>query len=463
MTLIASELGAWIGGLRVGAPPPALRQKARDHLLDTIGAAIVGDGREPVRIVDRAFRAPGEIPLLIDAAPRALVDAARVNAVAAHAAEIDDTEGCDHTGAVVVPVLLALLEHARRSPDRAHDAEALDGSAGPAPTGEHLLTSLIAGYEVGRRVQNALGGYDAHNRSGWHSTATCGVFAAAAAAAHALGLDATRCTSALAMAASSSAGTWAFADDGSMTKQLHVANAAGAGLRAALLAQAGATGPGAIFEDVWGGFFTTHGAGRARPGELVAGLGEHWHAAHSAIKMYAACRSAHPAIDGVVDALRDGSFAPDQVRSVSIELSPFLRAMICPEWPRTVEQARMSLPISIALLLLGSPLDPDAYTRFDDADVTRVLDRLRVFETEELDTPQSVRVTVRTDSSEHVIERRTARGSEAQPFSGAEVREKFRRLTVPRIGPERSDTLIDYVDSLGSGLAPALPRIWEQR
>lgn len=199
MSALASELGEWIAGLRLADVPPGLLLKAKDHLLDTIGAAVSGDGREPVRVAARVFRAPGTVRLLVDDVPRDLVDAARVNAVAAHAAEIDDTEGCDHTGAVVVPTLLALLER----------------DAGRR-TGHELLVSMIAGYEVGRRMQSALGGYDAHNRSGWHSTATCGVFAAAAAAARALGLSAAQCTSALAIAASSSAGTWAFAEDGSM-------------------------------------------------------------------------------------------------------------------------------------------------------------------------------------------------------------------------------------------------------
>lgn len=443
MSGLARELGEWIAGLRLADVPPGLLSKAKDHLLDTIGAAVSGDGREPVRVAARVFRAPGTVRLLVDDVPRDLVDAARVNAVAAHAAEIDDTEGCDHTGAVVVPTLLALLER----------------DAGRR-TGHELLVSMIAGYEVGRRMQSALGGYDAHNRSGWHSTATCGVFAAAAAAARALGLSAAQCTSALAIAASSSAGTWAFAEDGSMTKQLHVANAAGAGLLAALLAEAGATGPGAIFDDVWGGYFHTHGNEHVRPGALVAGLGDRWHAAHSAIKMYAACRSAHPALDGMVDALRAGVLAAGDVEAVSIELSPFLRAMICPESPRTVEAARMSLPISIALLLLGRPLSPDAYEDFGHADVAGLLRRVEVVETDALPDPASVRVTVRAGSVTHVIERATARGSAEQPFSAAEVQEKFRRLTVPRIGRDRAEAIVGYVGALGPAPAGPLPAVW---
>ncbi|WP_162903741.1 MmgE/PrpD family protein [Leucobacter sp. wl10] len=444
MKTLASRLGEWVSALHLPEIPIDLHAKAKDHLLDTIGAAIAGDGRRPVRIAAQVFRAPGDTPLLIDGAPRDPIDAARVNAVAAHAAEIDDTEGCDHTGAVVVPTLLSL----------AH--------AGRLGSGADLIAAMIAGYEVGRRVQNALGGYDAHNGAGWHSTATCGVFAAAAAAARAMSLDAEQCASALALAASSSAGTWAFAEDGSMAKQLHAANAAGGGLQAAMLARAGAAGPTAIFEDVWGGYFTTHGARSARPGELVTDLGERWHAGHSAVKMYAACRSAHPAIDGVIDALRGDEVSSEEIRSVRIELSPFLRRMICPEEPRTVEAARMSLPIALALLLLGQSLDPDAYLRFSDPEVARTLQMFSVAETEDLPSPQSVRVILGTASRDHVIERDTARGSQPMPFSAAEVRGKFRRLAEPRIGSARARALIDYVDSIGDAPLRRLPPVWEK-
>lgn len=434
----ARRLGAWVSGLDRADIPPTLIEKLRHHLLDTIGAAIVGDGREPVRIASRVFSAPGETPLLIDAAPRHFVDAARVNAVAAHAAEIDDTEGCDHTGAVVVPVLLALVDEV--------DC-----------TGNDLLVAMVAGYETGRRMQHALGGYDEHNGAGWHSTATCGVFAATAAASRMIGLSSDQTTVALAIAASSSAGSWAFASDGSMTKQLHVAGAAGNGLQAALLARAGATGPEAIFDDIWGGYFATHGTPRSDPDALIAGLGTEWHAGHSAIKMYAACRSAHPAIDGVVDLLSAGDLGIEDVWQVVIEVSPFLRPMICPENPRSVEAARMSLPISLALLFMGSQLDPDAYAAFASPQVTRITDRIRVVETDLLDTRQSVRVTVRSASDDWVVERRLARGSEGAPFTADEIRAKFWRLVVQCIGERQARRAIAYVDALGADRVRTFP------
>lgn len=441
MTSPARRLGEWVSGLQRDDVPQQLVEKMRDHLLDTLGAGVVGDGRLPSRTVAEVYTTPGDVPLLIRGGSRDPRCAARINAVAVHSAEIDDTEGCDHSGAVVVPAILSA------------------GRYGPAH-GDDVLTAMVAGYEVGRRMQQALGGYDAHNSSGWHSTATCGVFAAAAATSRMMGLTAAQTTSALAIAASSSAGTWAFASDGTMTKQLHVANAAGAGYESAVLAREGATGPVAIFDDVWGGFFKTHGSSRSNPDMLTDALGTRWEAGHSAVKMYAACRSAHPAIDTVVDLLDSRKVEPHSVTGVNIGVSPFLRPMICPEQPRTVEAARMSLPVSIALLLLGATLEPDAYQDFADPRVTRLTDLITVVDAEDLPSPQTVRVTVQTSDGEYCVSSDSARGSETDPFTREEVRAKFRRLVTPRIGEDGVRDVIGFVDALGDGPVDPLPPLW---
>ena len=60
--------------------------------------------------------------------------AALVNGVLAHAQELDDFGGADHSGAVVIPAALAVAE-----------AEGIDD-------GKRLLEAVIAGYDVALRV-----------------------------------------------------------------------------------------------------------------------------------------------------------------------------------------------------------------------------------------------------------------------------------------------------------------------
>jgi len=141
-----------------------------------------------------------------------------------------------------------------------------------ADAGRRVLEAMIVGYDVALRVLEAAGGYRAHNGQGWHSTGTCGSFGAAAAAARALGLDAERTAWALGLAGSFTGGTWAFLDDGSMSKRYHPGRAAETGVLAAALARAGFTGPTRVFEAEWGGFLKTYAAGRARPAALTDAL-----------------------------------------------------------------------------------------------------------------------------------------------------------------------------------------------
>ena len=78
-----------------------------------------------------------------------------------------------------------------------------------------------------------------HYEKGWHPTATLGVFGAAAACCHLIGLDRAKTAQALAIAASLASGIKA--NFGTMTKPLHVGHTARGGLFAAMLAREGFT------------------------------------------------------------------------------------------------------------------------------------------------------------------------------------------------------------------------------
>ena len=97
-----------------------------------------------------------------------------------------------------------------------------------------------------------------HYQHGFHSTATCGVFASTSAVAKLYGLDSDTTTRALAIAGSQAAGLRE--NFGTMTKPFHAGRAAEAGVIAADLAQAGWTATDKILESPRG-FFQAHGGG----------------------------------------------------------------------------------------------------------------------------------------------------------------------------------------------------------
>ena len=318
--------------------PEATVRKAKLHILDTLGAAIAGATSVETKLVIAALRLNGTkgeasiwgLPLKTDART-----AAFVNGVSAHAFELDDSGGCDHSGAVVLPAVIAAIE-----------------TMGGAIDGRRFLRSVLLGYEVGRRVLEASGGYENHNGNGWHSTGTCGTFGAAAAVATLMGLDKEGIASALGCALSYAGGTWAFIHDGGPAKKLHAGRAAEGGYIAAQLAGAGFQGPLSAFDDkVWGGFFQTFGGERSAPEELCREFGENWRLNRCSIKPHATCRGTHSAIDAIDLMLRDNGLKSSDLASVTIDMSAFQFGMCGHKIVSSRAQAQMSLPYALAARL----------------------------------------------------------------------------------------------------------------
>ncbi|VVO66443.1 hypothetical protein PS858_01062 [Pseudomonas fluorescens] len=325
--------------------PPALVAQATRHILDTFGASLAGAGSDVAKQARQVFEGEGGTTLVWGTEVRVgAAQAAMLNGVAAHALELDDTGGCDHSGAVVLPAVMAAVSMCTRP-----------------VSGRELITAVVIGYDVGRRVLEACGGYSAHNGAGWHSTATCGIFGAAAASGLILGLNAEQMVSALGIAGSFSGGLWAFIHDGSQSKKLHSGRAAEGGLLAARFAQQGISGPAKLFDDVWGGFLPTLAGETAQPEALDADLGVVWKLARCSIKPYASCRGTHSAIDALGLLLEQLQVNIDQVEDIQVSLCGFLQDMCGGQEVSTLAAAQMSLPYALAARLVQGHCRLEAY------------------------------------------------------------------------------------------------------
>jgi hypothetical protein len=138
------------------------------------------------------------------------VFAALVNAAASHFVEQDDV----HNGSVFHPAAVVI-------------APALAVAQSIGASGAQLLTAVVAGYEVGIRVGEFLG--RSHYKT-FHTTATAGTIAAAAAVGRLLDLTPQQMLHAFGSAGTQSAGVWEFLRDAADSKQLHCAHAAASGL-----------------------------------------------------------------------------------------------------------------------------------------------------------------------------------------------------------------------------------------
>lgn len=397
--------------------PPALVAQAKRHILDTFGATLAGADSDVAKQARRVFEGEtGHSRVWGTQVRVGAAQAAMLNGVAAHALELDDTGGCDHSGAVVLPAVMAAVSLAARP-----------------VSGREFITAVVIGYEVGRRVLEACGGYSAHNGAGWHSTATCGVFGAAAASARILGLNAEQLRSALGIAGSFSGGLWAFIHDGSQSKKLHSGRAAEGGLLAARFAQQGITGPAQLFDDVWGGFLKTLAVETAQPGALDANLGSVWKLARCSIKPYASCRGTHSAIDALGLLLEQLEVDADQVEDIQVSLCGFLQDMCGGQDVSTLAAAQMSLPYALAARLVHGHCRLEAYDdeQRSDPRIDRWLSRIRLEVDTQLSEDGEPIVSVRTvDGRQASLCVDPPLGAPGNPLSDAALEQKFFSLAV---------------------------------
>jgi hypothetical protein len=212
-----------------------------------------------------------------------------------------------------------------------------------AGTASDLLDAGVRGYEA---VITVGATFDAHHYARWHNSSTAGGFGAAAAAASVFGLDAERTAWTLGNIGSLSGGLWRMRHEPVMTKALHVAHAASAGLWTARLARHGFTGPAAILEGEQGLYFAMTEA--PRPMTLGAG----WQIDAVSFKPWAACRHTHAAIDAALELRARGALTGRCASRPMATRSPFATALSLR--PATTPNSRCSMR-SAVVAVRGEP------------------------------------------------------------------------------------------------------------
>jgi 2-methylcitrate dehydratase PrpD len=326
-------LAAFAAGLRYDDIPAPVLRRTEDLFLDWLGSVLAGKGARPVETIAAFARsmgpAEGLSEVLISRTRSSPLFAAMVNAAASHVAEQDDVHNGSvfHPAAVVFPPVLAV-------------AQAIGAS------GRELLAASVAGYEVGIRVGEFLG--RSHYKI-FHTTATAGTLAAAAAVGRLLGLDAAQMLHAFGSAGTQSAGLWEFLRDAADSKQLHTAHAAAGGLMAAYLARDGFTGAQRILEGPQG---LAAGMSRdADPAKLTDRLGTRWALAETSFKFHASCRHTHPAADALQQVMHTHALKADAIERVTAHVHQGAIDVLGPVVdPQTVHQSKFSMGTVLGLI-----------------------------------------------------------------------------------------------------------------
>jgi 2-methylcitrate dehydratase PrpD len=397
-------------------PAPVLR-RTEDLMLDWLGSVLAARTARPVRSIERFALAmgPAEGPseLLTSRRTTSPVFAALVNAAASHFVEQDDV----HNGSVFHPAAVVI-------------APALAVAQSLGASGAQLLAAVVAGYEVGIRVGEFLG--RSHYKT-FHTTATAGTLAAAAAVGNLLALTPAQMLHAFGSAGTQSAGLWEFLRDAADSKQLHCAHAAASGLMSAYLAQDGFTGAAKILEGAQG--LAAGMSSDADPARLVDRLGSRWALAETSFKYHAACRHTHPAADALLQVMTAYGLRPPDVSHVTAHVHQgAIDVLGRVAVPATVHQAKFSMGTVLGLIAVHGRAGLGEFDRDFLADeVTAFRDKVAMALDAEVDAAYPARwigkISVRT------IDGRTLHGRVDEPkgdpgnsLSRAEIEDKMQGL-----------------------------------
>ncbi len=434
MTL-SQAIADFTSGLTTDRLPPEVVEKARVCLLNGYG---IGLGSHPTPYAPVARKAAlamdgeareGGATLLADGRRTPVGGAALANSALFHGRAQEDTCGAAHLGAIMIPLLTAMIEA---------DGYPLD----------RLIPALVAGYEAGGLLEGAYGGLT--TPAGLRASPIYGTIAAAAAASRLMGLDAERTAAAIANAASFSGGILQSFADGTDEWRYQVGVAGRTGLAAAELARAGSvSAPHAI--EGRSGFVRAFARTDCDAATLSGKLGKEWAIRRVTFKPFPVCAFNQTPVTCAL-ALRE-EIGERPVASARVMMNPFetgYAGMDAVGPFHSISGTLMSIPFCIAATLVRGVPSMAMMTTYDDPDVNALVDRIELVSDEGVPT-LCCRIDVKLASGEN-LSRYENMTTENFDFDRATVSELIRRIGAETgVPPGAYDLLEGFVDGLPEG------------
>jgi 2-methylcitrate dehydratase PrpD len=431
---ITSTLANYIAKAGAAALSPAVVEKAKHHILDSLASCVSGAQLAAgVRAIAYIEAAGGPTrATVIGAKLRAsTIDAAFANGMMAHADETDDSHApsLTHPGCAVVPAALAAAEHFGR-----------DGTA--------FIRAVSAGYDVGCRVAAAPGGAKLHEQ--YHSShAIGGLFGAAAAAGVLAGFDARRCAYLLSYAAQQPAGLTSWRRDRDHIEKAFVFAGMPArnGVAAAIMVGNDFTGVEDTLEGM-PGFFAAYPAA-SEPSRAIEQLGERHEVMLTTIKRWCVGSPIQAALDSALALCTGAAWGPDDIDRIEVEIgSDGARVVDGRAMPDVSLQHQVALMLADRGLTFASSHDE---RRLADPVVAGLRAKVKLIPRDDMidtDPPRQAKVTIwLRDGTRLFHHTRAVRGTPADPMTQTEVAEKALGLLRPVIG-EKAQQLVKAVFAL---------------
>ena len=389
-------------------------EQARLCLLDYKGVTAAGAKmleEKGAMFLGSVLKQGGDVSVIGFTQKTTLHDAAFLNAMCAHMAELDDGHraGQIHLGASIISALLPVAE-----------VESL--------TEDAVLRGIVVGYEAAIRLAMAVN--PAHKLRGYHTSGTCGTVGVAVAIASALQFSREKMKVAVSAAVASASGLLEMQEDESELKPYNLAHAAVGGITAAYCALGGFKGP----DDAIGGKRGLLAVMTDNPRlQYLSEFGEqHLQIERIYRKMYAACRHAHSAIEATLILKNQYRIDPASVSRIIIETYGMAIKGHDHNVIKGIQSAKMSIPFSVALALKTGSAGLRDYNERNlaDEEILRLTNLVDMIEDPEitswLPNKRAAQVTIFSSGQSYMCCVEYPKGEPENPMSESEIVEKNR-------------------------------------
>lgn len=435
---VMEKLIDYVSKARTAALPPEVQTKTKHHILDTLAAMISGTTLKPGEFALKYAKlqegGAREAQVVASNMVLPVIPAAIINGMLAHSDETDDSNGSAgfHPGCAILPAALGMAER--------EDA-----------SGQDLVRAVALGYDIGSRINKALG-RDALRARSTLPFSIAGTFGASAAAGCLSGLTSLdQYRFLFSYAAQQASGVMTYARDTEHIEKAFIFGGMPArnGLTAATMIQAGFTGVWDVFSGDNNFFMAfTDSTRPANPELLVEDLGSRYEVMLTNMKKYCVGFPIQSAMEALLLTVAEHGYKADDVEAIE--------ARILKSGAHTVNDREMpdiNLQYCFAVALLDGGISFAAAhddARMTDPAVVALKSRMTLIGDDSFgEGKYQASVEVRLKDGRTVSKHAESfRGKSDNPMSTEEVEAKARDLIEPVMGAAQTTKLIEAVRDL---------------
>jgi 2-methylcitrate dehydratase len=435
MISISRKMARFALDLTYDEIPEAARKEAKRFLLDSVGCALAALDHEDMQQAYQYVKELGgneQATIIGHGTKTNMANAALMNALLIRAMDYNDIywkKDPSHPSDII-PAALSTGEY--------RDA-----------SGQDVLVGIVIAYELEMRL--CLAADPGVREVGWHH-ASLTQFVSPLVAGRMLGLTEDQLVAATGISGSSHF-TLGGVVAGHLTNMKNTADpmATEAGVRAAMLAQTGYSGPVEVFEGKEGTFEVVSNV-KWDPEKILGGLGETFLITQCGYKAFPTEALTHQPITATLELMAKEKIDPHAVTEVLVKTTTRGADILSDPSkyrPTTKETADHSLPYCIAVAVAKGNVLPSDFEEeaLKDPFVWELLPKIKVVADPEIDAlfPKVKRaiVTIRTrDGESHTKQEDFAKGRAERPLTDEELIDKFRANASEAFDEAHLDKLI---------------------